>query len=95
MTDFDWDVLYTIPPYSNDDSVRNITGIQDLKNIQTSISNSDSISLFLFVKDDKIVEYLELSRTVADFASSRKVQRNRSRFTLKTKDGWTSAVWVE
>ncbi|WP_442600684.1 hypothetical protein [Paenibacillus sp. KN14-4R] len=65
LTDFDWDQVYIVPPYSDPKSLNNIQG---LERIESSIQVSDTINLIIFVKENQLTNYAEIPRDKADFS---------------------------
>lgn len=91
FTDFDWDLLYIIHPYSTDEMLKNLTSVKEL-NFDTSIMYSDTISLLLFSKSNRIVKILEYPRNLGDFAclSSTKFSRSETFFEILAENNWLS-----
>jgi len=68
LTDFDWDIFFIIPPYSNLENEEKITRI-DLKVLyKTNIRLREDINVLVFVKNNKVIKYIEFPRYLADFA---------------------------
>ncbi|AOZ90776.1 hypothetical protein [Paenibacillus crassostreae] len=81
ITNFEWDTLYLLTPYSSIDQIKDIRGI---KNIDTNISESDSINLLVFSKENKVVTYLDFPRIYGDFAyvTQKQYERHKAVFIL-------------
>ena len=62
ITRFEWDTLFLFGPYTTKERIVEITGLMDAANIETSIDYDDSIVLFVFVNENKIVQYMDFHR---------------------------------
>jgi hypothetical protein len=80
MTDFDWDSLIILGPYT---TVENIEKEFDLNlaNIrQNGINYSDYYDLVVFIKDKKSVKIIELNRRLS--SQSRIIEKEKSKFQI-------------
>jgi hypothetical protein len=66
ITPFEWEKLYLFSPYSTAEQIFKTLGFTD--DIKSYISADDGIILFVFVKDKKVVQYLDYPRN-PDFNS--------------------------
>ncbi|MUV38357.1 hypothetical protein JNUCC1_02195 [Lentibacillus sp. JNUCC-1] len=62
LTDFEWDEAFLFTPYTPEDSIKDEVGIKD----PSGISYRDDIQLLVFAKDEKAVQYVEVSREFGD-----------------------------
>lgn len=69
---FEWDRMVIVRPYSDIKKIMKRERIDYIK-INTSIETHDDINLIIFVKNNKIVQYVNLERTI-EF----KLNRSRS-----------------
>jgi hypothetical protein len=67
LTDFYWDKLYIITPYSNLKEFANINKIKDIKRINTQVEVTEGINLLIFTYNKKIVSYLNYPTNHGDF----------------------------
>ncbi|MCM3655363.1 hypothetical protein [Metabacillus litoralis] len=67
LTDFSWEKAYIFPPYTTSEYMTEKLGFK--WNNATGIDYRDDINLIVFVKDKKVVKYIELPRKYGDFAS--------------------------
>ena len=67
MTPFDWDTLYVVLPYTSDLKMIKLFGFQPKMLGTTSIYLNDNQNLLVFMKDDKIVVYGEVSNKYLQF----------------------------
>lgn len=65
VTNFKWDKVYIFHPYTEGDEISRQLGFK--WKYPTNIEHSDSINLLVFVKDNRVFQYLELSRQYGDF----------------------------
>ncbi len=67
LTDFDWDKGFLFTPYSSQEGIDEKLGVyfKDPSNMDWR----DDIYLLVFMKDDKVVQYVEMDRHGADFES--------------------------
>lgn len=68
FTGFEWDRLFVFPPYTPPDSIDESLGFAWGRSVQTSISWSDEINLLVFLKQGRVVRWIEVPRNTADFA---------------------------
>jgi len=69
ITPFEWETLYLFGPYTTKERIVEITGLMDAANIKTAIERHDTIVLFVFVNENKIVQHMDFHRN-PDFAFS-------------------------
>lgn len=67
-TQFEWDLLYLFPPYSAESEVSAALGAPLPGFRWTSIEESDSVTLLVFVRGERAVRWVELPRSQADFS---------------------------
>jgi hypothetical protein len=60
ITPFEWEKLYLFSPYSTAEQIFKTLGFTD--DIKSYISADDGIILFVFVKDKKVVQYMDYLR---------------------------------
>lgn len=65
LTDFDWDKGFLFTPYSTQEGIDEQLGVHF--NDPSNIDWRDDIYLLVFMKDDKVVQYVEIERQGADF----------------------------
>jgi len=65
LTDYDWDKDFLFTPYSTQKGINEQLGVhfKDPSNIDWR----DDIYLLVFMKDNKVVQYVEMERQGADF----------------------------
>jgi hypothetical protein len=66
ITPFEWEKLYLFSPYSSAENIFKTLGFTD--EIRSYIATDDGIILFVFVKDNKVVQYMDFPRN-PDFNS--------------------------
>lgn len=66
VIDFKWDSLLVIAPYSSPRQVFKDNGLR-WQRISTNITSSDHITLLIFLKNNKIVSYVDYPRSKGDF----------------------------
>jgi hypothetical protein len=64
-----WDELCVLGPYSDNRAARQALGFDWNAEAKTSIHDNEGIALLLFVRDGKILEYVEHPRADGDFAN--------------------------
>lgn len=64
----EWDRAVIFPPYTPKEKLKEVLG-QNFK-YPTTIETDDSINLVVFLKEEKVVNYCEISRQQVDFESS-------------------------
>ncbi|MGG3450488.1 hypothetical protein ABER98_11485 [Domibacillus aminovorans] len=67
VTNFKWDKMYTFTPYTPDKEITKQLGFKWKYSNETNIDYLDDINLLVFVNDDRVIQYLELSREYGDF----------------------------
>ena len=65
---FAWDSLYVFRPYRSPDEIDSIIGRFWLGSRFTSIETNEGISLLVFTKNGRVVQYIEFTRGRGDFA---------------------------
>lgn len=65
---FAWDKLYIFRPYRSPEEIDRILGTFWLTSRFLIISSSDRVTLFVFMRNGSVVQYLEVPRGVADWA---------------------------
>lgn len=89
LTEFDWDSIITLGPYSNIKAIEKELNI-DLSNIRfNGIRHTDFYSLLVFLNKNKCVKIVELKTTRLNY-QSRILKRENSVF-IKNAKGWVSA----
>lgn len=63
---FDWDKAFLIEPYTSEEEIEKQIGVYFKDN--SNIGSSDDIYLLIFLKDNNVVQYAELSRQQCDFS---------------------------
>lgn len=71
-TDFQWDSVILLSPYTNIQSIEKEKDL-DLSGISKDIEVLDSINLLVFLKDRKMVKYVEINRVLGDFVAEYEV----------------------
>jgi uncharacterized protein YxeA len=66
LTTFDWDKAFHFSPYSTQEGIEEQLGI-NFKD-QSNINTRDDIYLLVFLKGDKVVQYVEIKRQGTDFS---------------------------
>ncbi len=79
ITDFKWESMYIITPYTNIKEYFDTVEIEGYNFIKTSIETNDSINLIVFVSDNKIISYINFDRIYGDFDLS--MLRQQSKFS--------------
>jgi len=92
----DWDRVCVIGPYQGNEAAQQALGFNWPVESRSSISESDGISLLLFVRGDRVVDAVEQPRRRGDFASldGRCFPRAQAQFrhSLRAADGWPELV---
>ena len=92
----DWERVCIIGPYQGNHAALQTLGFGWPVESRSSITESDGISLLLFVRGERVVEAVEQPRDQADFASlnGRCFLRARAQFihAPKAEDGWPELV---
>lgn len=68
LTSFNWDKLYIFKPYSSNDIINEAIHTQLYKNDEFPMGVPEGNTLFVFLKDDKIVHYFMHPRSYGDFS---------------------------
>jgi hypothetical protein len=95
LTDFQWDLLYTIHPYSNKETIKYYTNLPDVEKIETSIEHSDGISLLIFVKENQIARYFEVKRSIIDFSEFNVIESHAAKFKINSLNEWKIPEWIK
>ncbi|MFA9397214.1 MAG: hypothetical protein ACERKV_02980 [Clostridiaceae bacterium] len=88
VTDFKWDEVYIIPPYSVPETIIKDNNLK-WTNINQSIKYHDNINLIVFTLNKTVVSYVNLPRNIVDFSLVRsiKLNKNEAIFSIdKTED---------
>jgi hypothetical protein len=89
-----WDKLYIFRSYSPPEYIDSVLGKYWIESRFTEIESSDRISLLVFTKNGKVVQYLEFPRSQGDFSSA----ANESGYSLPlaqfSMDKNGQMVWV-
>ncbi|MUP47250.1 hypothetical protein E0K83_16030 [Gramella sp. BOM4] len=81
ITDFEWDNLLILGPYSQVEIVEDSLNL-NLSNIrQNEIKHTDFYSLIVFLKDRKSVNIIELNRAF-NYPNTKLIPRNKSYFEI-------------
>lgn len=70
--DFQWDSVILLSPYTYIQRVEKENDL-DLSGVSKDIEFSDSINLLVFLKDRKMVKYVEITRGLGDFVAEYEV----------------------
>lgn len=70
--DFQWDSVILLSPYAYIQRVEKENDL-DLSGVSKDIEFSDSINLLVFLKDRKMVKYVEITRGLGDFVEEYEV----------------------
>ena len=62
ITSFEWEKLYLFGPYTTKEHIIEVTGLVDSANLKTKIEFDDTIVLFVFVNENKIVQFMDFHR---------------------------------
>jgi hypothetical protein len=88
VTDFDWDKLYIIQPYSDVNTLLKKDGINS-PNKDYAIKLSDSIYMIAFIDDNKLIQYIDLPMEyitlIKNMDNPIKFGRNDSKFSISEK----------
>lgn len=68
LTNFDWDKFYLFHPYYNKDSIHEVVGQQFLADDEIELGVPEGEVLFVFMKDDHVINYFYHPRRKGDFA---------------------------
>jgi len=68
ITTFRWDRVYFFQPYTTLERIKRILGINSIGAISNQIQSSDNITLIVFTKNKRVIQYLEYYRNNGDFA---------------------------
>jgi len=67
VTDFEWDTMYVFGPYTPVETIDSQLGFDWPGAEKTHIYSSDTFYLLVFVKNQKVVKYFKVPRTIGDF----------------------------
>jgi hypothetical protein len=70
VTDFDWDEVYVFNPYTTHEEIESQLGFKWSDGDRIDLGSRDDINLLVFVKDNRVVQYLEVPRGRGDFILS-------------------------
>jgi hypothetical protein len=71
LTDFTWDKAYLFPPYTPQATINEKLGFTF--NDPSDIKNRDDIYLLIFVKEEKVVQYAEVSRKYGELIPKKEI----------------------
>lgn len=83
VTNFKWDKMYIFVPYTTDEEITKQLGFKWKYSHKTNIRSLDNINLLVFVKDERVIQYLELSREYGDFIEKNNITPTNSVIHLK------------
>jgi hypothetical protein len=66
-TEFPWDRVCILGPYTPDDKVNSLTGIQGAAGQAYDIRSNDGINVLMFVREDRIASSVAHARNRGDF----------------------------
>ncbi len=69
LTDFDWELMYIIAPYTRKPTLDRILGFSWDGFRRSNIEMRDNITLLLFTKKDKVVFSVDFYRSKCDFSN--------------------------
>lgn len=64
-----WEKVCILGPYMNNDMAKTTLGFKWDVESKTSITSNEGVSLLLFVRDGKVIEYAEHPRNQGDFSN--------------------------
>jgi hypothetical protein len=70
LTDFEWDRLHIFPPYIRLSEIDRELGFAWPTASETGIQNREGIALLVFVRQGKVVRFVDQPRRDSDFASA-------------------------
>lgn len=70
--DFQWDSVILLPPYTNIERVEKENDL-DLSGVNEDIEILDTFKILVFLKDRKIVKYVEINSVLGDFVAEYEV----------------------
>lgn len=70
--DFQWDSVILLPPYTNIERVEKENDL-DLSGVSKDIEILDTFKILVFLKDRKIVKYVEINSVLGDFVAEYEV----------------------
>lgn len=89
LTNGNWDKMYVITPYTDYINYCRKQNIDGAKKVSTTIETNDSINLILFVSENDIVSYINLSREYGDFFGSKiEISKNKAKYKLNKNKQW-------
>ena len=68
LTSFEWDKLYFFGPYTLHEDIDKVLGRYWIGSRFSEIESSDNITLLVFTKNRRIVQFLEFPRSQGDFS---------------------------
>ncbi len=68
VTEFEWGRMYVFGPYTTADTINETLEKNWYLAEFSSIAENDSITLILFTKTQKVIAFMEIPRSVADFS---------------------------
>jgi hypothetical protein len=85
-TTFAWDKVCILGPYTPDDSVDSLTGIQGAAGQAHGIRETDAIDVLMFISEGRVAESVAHSRREGDFGSEvvgKCYSREQARFLVR------------
>lgn len=70
LTNYSWDSVIIMTPYYSIDDIERSTKINLSEIRQTGIEMNDGINVLAFLRDGKLISYIDLSRRNGDFSYS-------------------------
>ena len=101
ITNFNWDKLYILTPYTYPEDYAKEQNIQGMNLINTDIQTNDSENLLVFVLKQKIVSYIHYPRRKGDFYNHEKQKLEgytpkEAVFEVKeNEDNWLDMINIE
>lgn len=95
VTAFAWDRLYIFRPYRSSEEIERILGTFWWDSRFLSIHSNDAVTLLVFMRNRNVVQYVEFSRGIADFAFADNSQGYDSQKSCFVKNERGQAVFLE
>ena len=89
-TRFAWDKVCIFGPYTADETIEAVTGVQGAAEQAHGIQSNDGINVLLFVSEDRIAESVEHPRRRGDFGPDvvgKCYSRGQANFSVRRADG--------
>ena len=87
LIDFDFDVIYTNPPYTLMEYIKDFYGLKKLP-VKKNIEYYEDRSLLLFVKDNCVIEYIEVPLNQGIHFTFDKIFKENARLKLENGENW-------